>query len=78
MDNIPTLGQLFDERHLPIDAVALLAEVDTSAVSRWRSGHARPRATSLVRLARGLGISVTRMRKIIDRTVAEAEEQAAS
>lgn len=72
MHNIPTLGQLFDERRLPIDAVALLAEVDQSAVSRWRSGLARPRATSLIRLAQALGISVTRMRKIVDRTMAEA------
>lgn len=69
---VPTLGELLDERRFPLDAAALLAEVDTSTVCRWRSGQARPRATSLIRLAQGLGISVTRMRKIIDRTMAEA------
>lgn len=72
MNPIPTLGQLLDERRFPLDAAALLADVDPSAVSRWRAGIARPRATSLIRLAQGLGISVTRMRKIIDHTIAEA------
>jgi transcriptional regulator with XRE-family HTH domain len=76
MDAVPTLGQLLDERRFPLDAAALLADVDPSAVSRWRSGQARPRATSLIRLAQGLGISVTRMRKIIDATMAEAARQA--
>ena len=71
-DNVPTLGQLFEQRRLPIDAVALIADVDTSCVSRWRSGSSKPRATSLIRMAQGLGISVTRMRKIVDRTMAEA------
>lgn len=72
MNSIPTLGQLLDERHFPLDAAALLADVDPSAVSRWRAGKTRPRPTSLIRLAQGLGISVTRMRKIIDQTVTEA------
>jgi transcriptional regulator with XRE-family HTH domain len=75
MDSVPTLGELLDERRFPLDAVALLAGVDPSAVSRWRSGQAAPRPTSLIRLAQGLGISVTRMRKIIDRTAAEAEHR---
>lgn len=75
MDPVPTLGELLDERRFPLDAAALLAGVDPSAVSRWRSGDARPRATSLIRLAQGLGISVTRMRKIIDRTVHEAHQR---
>lgn len=77
MDPIPTLGELLDARRFPLDAVALLADVDPSAVSRWRSGQARPQPTSLIRLAQGLGISVTRMRKIIDRTVAEVERKQA-
>ena len=75
MDSVPTLRELLDQRRIPLDAAALLADVDTSAVSRWRSGEARPRPTSLIRLAQGLGISVTRMRKIIDRTMAEAEQR---
>ncbi len=74
MDAIPTLGQLLDERRFPLDAAALLADVHPSAISRWRAGKARPQATSLIRLAQGLGISVTRMRKIIDHTMAEAEQ----
>jgi transcriptional regulator with XRE-family HTH domain len=73
MDAVPTLGQLLDERRFPLDAAALLADVDPSAVSRWRAGQARPRPTSLIRLAQGLGISVTRMQKIIDRTI-EAQQ----
>lgn len=76
MDAVPTLGQLLDERRFPLDAAALLADVDPSAVSRWRSGKARPQATSLIRLAQGLGISITRMRKIIDATMTEAARQA--
>ena len=78
MDSIPTLAELLDERRFPLDAAALLAGVDPSAVSRWRSGHARPRATSLIRLAQGLGVSVTRMRKIIDRTITEAQRAGAA
>lgn len=78
MDSIPTLGELLEQRRFPLDAAALLADVDPSAVSRWRSGQARPRADSLIRLAQGLGVSVTRMRKIIDRTVAEAERTGVS
>lgn len=76
MDSVPTLRELLDERRFPLDAAALLADVDTSAVSRWASGKARPQATSLIRLAQGLGISVTRMRKIIDRTVEEGRQDA--
>jgi transcriptional regulator with XRE-family HTH domain len=72
---VPTLGELLDQRRLPLDAVALLAEVHPSAVSRWRSGESRPQATSLIRLAQGLGISVTRMRKIVDRTVEAAQQR---
>jgi transcriptional regulator with XRE-family HTH domain len=72
---VPTLGEFLAARRFPLDAVALLAEVDTSTACRWRSGEARPRATSLIRLAQGLGVSVTRMRKIIDRTVDEARQR---
>jgi transcriptional regulator with XRE-family HTH domain len=72
---VPTLGELLDHRRFPLDAVALLAEVHPSAVSRWRSGESRPQAASLIRLAQGLGISVTRMRKIIDRTVEAAQQR---
>lgn len=73
MDSIPTLAELLAQRRFPLDAVALLTEVDTSTVSRWRSGETRPRPVSLIRLAQGLGISVTKMRQIIDHTVQQAD-----
>lgn len=73
-----TLGAFLEERHWPLDALALVAGIDKSTASRIRAGKARPRATTAVRMAQGLGISVTRMRRILDATwsAAHGEGQA--
>lgn len=64
----PTLAKLLEDRHWPLDALALVADIDKSTASRIRSGKARPRAHTVIRLAQGLGISVTRMQRILDAT----------
>jgi plasmid maintenance system antidote protein VapI len=59
-----TLGDFLAERRFPFDAAAILAEVDTSTVSRIVGGQVRARPTTIVRLARGLGVSARRMERM--------------
>jgi transcriptional regulator with XRE-family HTH domain len=74
VDQEQTLAELLDQRRWPLDALALVARIDKSTASRIRAGKARPRATTVIRLAQGLGISVTRMRRILDATWEAAHE----
>jgi transcriptional regulator with XRE-family HTH domain len=59
-----TLKDLFTERGLRYDALALLADVDKGTISRIANGKAQARPETIVRLARALGISVRRMETI--------------
>jgi plasmid maintenance system antidote protein VapI len=63
-----TLGQILKERHWPNAALALVAEIDESTVTRIVNGESKPRATTAVRMAEGLGIGYGRMRRILAAT----------
>ena len=69
-----TVADLLDERRWPLDAFALVVGIDQGTASRIRGGKARPRPTTVVRMAQGFGISVTRMRQILDATWRAAHE----
>ena len=56
------------QRDLTLEAVAAVADVDAATVSRIERGIVRPQPETVVRLARGLGISVGRMAKMIEAT----------
>lgn len=71
-----TLRELRAERHLSMEAVAYLGEVDVATVSRLERGLVQPRPATVVKLARGLGISVSRMSTILANS-ADLSEQAA-
>lgn len=55
------LREFLRERGLTFDAVAVLADVETSSISRIVNGQIRPRPETIVRLARALGISAKRL-----------------
>jgi plasmid maintenance system antidote protein VapI len=61
-----TLKEFVAERDLRVDAVALLARVDQGTISRIINGKSRPRPETVVRLARGLGVSARRMQAMVD------------
>lgn len=58
------LRELLRERGLTFDAAAVLADVDTSTISRIVNGQMSARPETIVRLARALGISAKRMQAI--------------
>ena len=60
------LKELFAERGLKLDAVAVLGEVDKGTISRIANGKSRAKPETIVRLARGLGISARRMQALCD------------
>jgi plasmid maintenance system antidote protein VapI len=60
------LRALMAERGLTYDAVALLAGVHKSTVSRVIAGQQRATAASIVKLSRALHISASRMRALCD------------
>lgn len=59
------LRELRRARNLTLEAVSVLADVDMATVSRLERGLVEPRAETIVKLARGLGISARRMRAIL-------------
>jgi hypothetical protein len=63
-----TLGQLLAERRWPVSALALIADIDVSTATRITKGQCRPRGTTAVRMAEGLGIGYDRMRRILAAT----------
>lgn len=72
------LRDLFRERGLTFDAVAVLADVDTSTVSRWVNGQMGATPEAIVRLARGLGISAKRLQAMIPAGTVRDDDQALS
>jgi hypothetical protein len=68
MPKEPTLSQFLAERHWPDAVLALVADIDESAASRIIRGQSRPRGTTAVRMAEGLGIGYARMRRILAAT----------
>ena len=74
----PTLGEFLAERRFPLEAVAVLTELDESTVSRIINGRVQARPTTIVRLAMGLGVGARRMKAMCDAawTAAHAGEAA--
>ena len=60
-----TLRELRKERHLSLEAVAYLADIDVATISRVERGLTQPRRETVVRLARALGMSVSRMAALL-------------
>jgi transcriptional regulator with XRE-family HTH domain len=59
------LRELRKQRGLTLEAVAYLAGVDQATVSRLERGLVKPTPETTVRLARGLGISIARLRRLL-------------
>jgi plasmid maintenance system antidote protein VapI len=55
------LGELLRDRGLTYEAAAVLAQVETSTISRIVRGHSRAKPQTIVTLARALGISAKRL-----------------
>jgi plasmid maintenance system antidote protein VapI len=55
------LGDLLRGRGLTYEAVAVLAQVETSTISRIVRGQTKARPQTIVTLARALGISAKRL-----------------
>ena len=64
------LRELRTARGLTLEAVSVLSDVDIATVSRVERHLVIPRRETVVRLARGLGVSARRMAEI----VAEGQE----
>jgi hypothetical protein len=61
-------GELLEQRHFPIAALALVAEIDESTAFRIVKGLSRPRGTTAARMAEGLGIGYGRMGRVLAAT----------
>jgi plasmid maintenance system antidote protein VapI len=59
------LRELIRDRGLTLDAVAVLAGVETSSISRIVNGQMGAKPETIVRLARALGISAKRLQAMI-------------
>ena len=60
----PTLGKFLAARGFPLEAAAVLTDLDHSAISRIVNGRRQARPTTIVKLARGLGVSAQRMQRM--------------
>lgn len=61
-----SLRDLIRDRGLSYDAVAVMSDIDTSAVSRIVNGKRQARPETIVKLARGLGVSAKRLKVMAD------------
>jgi plasmid maintenance system antidote protein VapI len=68
MNSEKTMREVLEERHWPVVALALVADIDESTANRIVKGQSRPHATTAVRIAEGLGIGYGRMRRILAAT----------
>lgn len=66
-----TLRDLRKSRDIPMDALALVSRCDISTISRIENGKARAKDETVVRLAKALGVSARRMRKLCDTALCE-------
>ena len=62
------LGEVLAERHWSPVMLALVADIDTRTAHRIIAGQSRPRGTTAIRIAEGLGIGYERMRRILAAT----------
>lgn len=61
-----TLRELRAERAIRMDALAILSHCDLATISRIETGKVRARDETVVRLAKALGVSARRMRRLCD------------
>jgi len=59
------LRSLRESRGLTLEAMAYLAGVDAATISRIERGKVEPERGTVVKLARSLGLSVSRLRALI-------------
>lgn len=65
-DVSPTaLQDLLRDRGITMEAAAVLAQVDTSTISRIANGQSRARPQTIVALARALGVSAKRLEVMV-------------
>ncbi|MGI8427374.1 MAG: helix-turn-helix domain-containing protein [Actinomycetota bacterium] len=69
-----TLRDLRKDRGLTIEAVALIAGVDKATISRVERGLTSAQSATVVKLAKGLGLSVGRLVAILKNTGEAADE----
>ena len=63
-----TMRELLEERGFPVAALALVAGIDDSTAWNIVRGKSRPRGTTAIRMAEGLGIGYSRKRRILEAT----------
>lgn len=61
---------------LPMEAAAIAGKVNVATVSRICNGQQVPRPITVVKLARGLGVSPVRMKQMIDASLAKRRQAA--
>ena len=61
---------------LPMEAAAVAGGVNVATVSRICSGQQAPRPITIVKLARGLGVSPKRMEQMVEASLAKRQQQA--
>lgn len=61
-----SLRGLLQQRGLSFEAVSVMADVDTSVISRVVNGKRQARPETIVKLARALGISARRLQAMAD------------
>lgn len=71
---VQPLGEFLAGRRFPLEAVALLTELDESTVSRIVNGKARARPTTIVAMSTGLGVGARRMKAMCDAAWQAAHE----
>jgi plasmid maintenance system antidote protein VapI len=69
-----TLRDFLASRDIKHDAAAVLAGVDRSTIGRICAGNEQARPTTVVKLARALGVSARRMKAMCDASWASAHE----
>ncbi len=66
------LRELRAERGLTLEALGVLGDVDAATISRIERGLSKGSPDVVVKLAKALGISATRMRRLVDQASAAA------
>jgi len=69
---IETLRDVLASRDITQDAAGLLAGVDGSTISRICAGQVHARPTTIVKLARALGLNAKRMQRMCEAHYLEA------
>jgi transcriptional regulator with XRE-family HTH domain len=72
MDDSMGLRQLRRERGLTLEAASFLSDLDLGTWSKVERGKVKPTPETIVKMTRALGISVERMRRILDGGVVDA------